>query len=92
MEQFHLSWLVPIFYEKNIHFFNKQPICKECNVKNGVKIKQLAKQPPTLKTLMQKVLVGLWVKNFTFSILSSLKLNFFQPFLARDNSIVCNSI
>ena len=25
---------------------------------------------------MQKILVGLWVKNFTFSILSLLKLNF----------------
>ena len=40
------------------------------------KVKQLAKQPLTLKTLMQKIFVGLWVKNFTFSIVSSLKLNF----------------
>ena len=69
-------------------FFNKQPSCKESNVKNGVKVKQ----PRTLKTLMQKILVGLGVKYFTFSILSSLKLNFFQPFLARDKLIVCNSI
>ena len=61
-------------------------------VKNGVKVKQLAKQPPTLKTLMQKILVRLGVKKFTFSILSSLKLNFFQPFLARDNLIVCKKL
>ena len=40
------------------------------------KVKQLTKQPLTLKTLMQKIFVGLWVKNFTFSIVSSLKLNF----------------
>ena len=73
-------------------FFNKQPSCKESNVKIGVKVKQLAKQPRTLKTLMQKILVGLGVKYFTFSILSSLKLNFFQSFLARDKLIVCNSI
>ena len=26
MEKLHLTWLVPIFYEKNIHvFFNKEP-------------------------------------------------------------------
>ena len=31
-----------------------------------VKVKQLAKQPATLKTLMQKILVGLWVKQFKF--------------------------
>ena len=30
----------------------------------------------TRKTLKQKILVGLWVKNFTFSTLVSLKLNF----------------
>ena len=56
--------------------FYKQPSCKGSNVKNGVKVKQLAKQTSTLKTLMQKNLVGLWVKNFTHSILSLLKLNF----------------
>ena len=72
---------------KNIHFksiiepythfcFYKQPSCWGSNVKYGLKIKQLAKQPSTLKMLMQKILVGLWVKNFTFSILSLLKLNF----------------
>ena len=38
------------------------------NVKNGLKVKELAKQPPTLKTLIQKVLVGLWVKKLTFNI------------------------
>ena len=36
---------------------------------------QLAKQLPTLKTLMQKILHGL-CKKFTFSISSLLKLNF----------------
>ena len=50
------------------------------NVKNGLKVKQLAKQALTLKTLMQKILVGLWVKNFTFSMLSSLNLNFCTTF------------
>ena len=39
--------------------FYKQPSCKGSNVKNGPKVKQLAKQPSTLKTLMQKILVGL---------------------------------
>ena len=29
------------------------------NVKNGLNVKQLPKQPPMLKTLMQKILVGL---------------------------------
>ena len=29
------------------------------NVKIGLNVKQLAKQPPTLKTQMQKILVGL---------------------------------
>ena len=56
--------------------FYKQPSCWRSIVKNGLKVKQLVKQPPTLKTLMKKTLVALWVKNFTFSILSSLKLNF----------------
>ena len=46
------------------------------NVKNGLKIRQLAKQPPTLKPLTQKILGELWVNNLTFSISSSLKLNF----------------
>ena len=57
-------------------FFYKQPSCNGSNVKNDLKVKQLTKQPSTLKTLMQKILVGLWVKNFTFSFLSSLTLNF----------------
>ena len=34
-------------------FFYKQPNCS--NVKNAQKIKQLVKQPPTLKTLLQKI-------------------------------------
>ena len=62
-------------------FFYKQPSRQGSNVKNDLKIKQLAKQTPTLKTLMQKTLVGAWVKNFTFSILSSLNLNFSTTFL-----------
>ena len=33
--------------------FHEQPICQGSNVKNGLKVKQLAKQPPALKTLMQ---------------------------------------
>ena len=32
--------------------FYKQPICWGSNVKNGLKVKQLAKEPPTLKALM----------------------------------------
>ena len=36
------------------YFFNKQPVCSGYNVKNGLKIKQLAKQPPTLKMLLRK--------------------------------------
>ena len=64
--------------EPYTHFrFYKQPSCWGSNIKYGLKIKQLAKQPSTLKMLMQKILVGLWVKNFTFSISSSLKLNFY---------------
>ena len=35
-------------------FFFKQPSCYGSNVKNELKVKQLAKQPPTLKMLMQK--------------------------------------
>ena len=74
MEKLHLSCLVPIFYEKNIliFFISNQ-------VKNGVKVQQLAKQPPTF---MQKILIGLWAKYFTFPILSSLKLNFSTTFFS----------
>ena len=57
------------------YFLYKQPSCYRSNVKNGLKVKQLAKQPPTLKTRIQKNFVELWVNNLTFSILSSLKLN-----------------
>ena len=59
MEKLHLSSLVQIFYEKNIRLFYKQPGYKESNVKNGLQVKQLAKQPQTLKTLIQKILVAL---------------------------------
>ena len=61
--------------------FDKQPSCEGSDIKSGLKVKQLAKWPPKLKMLMQKNFdFGLWVKNFTFSILSSLKLNFFTSF------------
>ena len=39
--------------------FYKQPNCKGSNIKNGLKFKQVAKQPPTLKRIMQKNLIGL---------------------------------
>ena len=60
--------------------FYKQPSCYGSNVKNGLKVKQLAKQPSALKMLIQNILVRLLVKNFTFSILSLLKLNFSTTF------------
>ena len=37
--------------------FYKQPNCKGSNIKNGLKFN--AKQPPTLKRIMQKNLIGL---------------------------------
>ena len=52
-------------------------------VTEGLKVKQNFKPLPTLKMLMQTILVGLWVKNFTFSILSSLKQNFHTTFFAQ---------
>ena len=67
--------------------------CYMSNIKNQLKVKQVAKQPPMLKTLMQKLLIGLWVKNSTFSILSSLKLNFSTTFFdTRQLNCVYNSI
>ena len=39
--------------------FYKQPSWKGSNVKNSLNVKQPAKQLPTLKALMQKILVGL---------------------------------
>ena len=64
------------FPEKYTCFFiSNQVTTSGSNNKNGLKAKQLAKQPPTLKTLMQKILLQFWVKNLTFSILSSLALN-----------------
>ena len=41
-----------MYTDKRKRFFNKQPSCEWSNVKNVLKVKQLAKQPPTLKTLM----------------------------------------
>ena len=55
------------FYETKIHsLFYKQPSCKESNGKNDLKVKPLAKQPQRLKTLMQKILIGLWVQVLLF--------------------------
>ena len=53
------------------------------------KVKQLADQPPTLKTLLQKILVGLSVKNFTFSVFTTLKLKFSTT--AFDTTFLYNS-
>ena len=64
-----------IIIRYHAHFY-EQLICEGSNVKNGLKVKQLAKQPPTLNVLMQKNLVGPWLKNVIFSILNSLKLSF----------------
>ena len=45
---------------------NKDDKCFQFAVTVDLKVKQLAKQTPTLKMLMQKILVGSWVKHFTF--------------------------
>ena len=54
---------IKIFMHKSIYtffrFFNKPPSCYGSNVKNGLKFKQLAKQLPILKTLIEKNLVQL---------------------------------
>ena len=42
------------FPSLSTRFFYKQPSCYGPNVKNGLKIKQLAQQPPTLKTPLRK--------------------------------------
>ena len=57
-------------------FFISNQVAKGSKIKNGLKVKQLAKQPPTSKMLIQKILIEFGVSNLTFSILSSLKLNF----------------
>ena len=68
------------------------PSCEVSKFENGLKVKQLTKQLPTLKTLMQTILDRVWVKNFTFSILCSMKLNFStQLFLAQLNYVQWNS-
>ena len=78
--------------DKYTSVFNKQARCYGSNVKNGLKVKQLTKHLPTLKMLMGKILVlDSWLKNFTFSILNSLKLNF-STTLARENLIVYTSV
>ena len=62
-------------FANSTNCYTFSPSCSASNVKNGLKVKQCAKQSPTLKTPLQKISVELWV-NFFFSILSSLKLNF----------------
>ena len=58
----NMNIIVSIFKSKKtftIHvfifiiIFISNQVAKGSNVKNGLKVKQLAKQPPTLKTLMQ---------------------------------------
>ena len=68
--------LHPHYYLKITHAFLSNQVAKGLTLKNDLKVKQLAKQPATLKTLLQKILVELWVKKIAFSILSLLKLNF----------------
>ena len=68
-----------------IRFFYKQPSCYGFNVKNGLKVTQLAKQPP-FKKLLRKILVGL-TKKILFWILSSLKL-IFSTTVSGPNLIV----
>ena len=77
--------MVPIFYEKNIIVFFKQPSYYGSNIENGLKVKQLAKQPPTSKTLlMQKILVGFWVKNFEARTVENIK---YEPILSWSHFI-----
>ena len=62
--------LHPHYYLKITHaFFISNQVAKGLTLKNDLKVKQLAKQPATLKTLLQKILVELWVKKIAFSIL-----------------------
>ena len=90
MEKLHLSLLVPIFYEKNILVFYKQSSFEGSNVKNGLKVKQFAEQPPTLKTLMQNFGWTLSKKFYFFSfkfIKAKFLHNFFWLKLIVYNSI-----
>ena len=43
--------------DKYTRSFNKQPSCYGSNVKNALKVKQIAKEPPKLKMFMQKILM-----------------------------------
>ena len=48
-------WLTDIMIDCTEQgFFYKQPSCSTSNIKNGLKVKQLAKQPPMLKTKKKK--------------------------------------
>ena len=61
MEKLHLSW----FYEKNIHVvFISNQVTKGLNVKNGLKVKQLAKQLPTLNVNAKNFSWTLSKKNY----------------------------
>ena len=53
-------------------------------VKNGLKVKQLAKQHPTLKMLIQKILVEIFNSKF-------IEAEFLHKFFCH-NLIVCNNI
>ena len=60
------SWKTSFFVQCQVKhgdmgytFFYKQPCCKVSNVKKDLNVKQLAKQPPALKTLLQKFFVEL---------------------------------
>ena len=64
-------------FANSTNCYTFSPSCSASNVKNGLKVKQCAKQSPTLKMLLQKISVELRVIFFFFfSILGSLKLNF----------------
>ena len=54
-------------------------------VKNALKVKQLAKQPATLKTIMQKILVGFWVKKFKFTEAKFLHNCFLHNLIVYNN-------
>ena len=79
-----------LFLKKAPELFYKQPSYEGSNVKNGLKVKQFAEQPPTLKTLMQNF--G-WIlsKKFYFFSFKFIKAKFLHNFF-WVNLIVFNSI
>ena len=72
------------FLREKYNRFFKQPSYYGSNIENGLKVKQLAKQPPTSKTLMQKILVGFWVKNFEARTVENIK---YEPILSWSHFI-----